>query len=34
VKEKAIVSPTGRRMIRPKSFDEFIADLTIDGVEK
>jgi len=34
VKEKAIVSPTGRRMIRPKSFDEFIADLTIDGDEK
>lgn len=34
VKEKAIVFPTGRRLIRPASFDEFIAGLTIDGVEK
>ena len=34
VKEKAIVFPTGRRLIIPASFDAFIASLTIDGVEK
>jgi hypothetical protein len=34
VREKAIVFPTGRRLIRPASFDEFISCLTTNGVEK
>ena len=34
VKEKAIVFPTGRRLIKPLNFDEYIAGLAIGGVEK
>jgi hypothetical protein len=33
IKVKAIVCPTGRRLISPESFDEFIARLTAEGVE-
>jgi hypothetical protein len=34
VKDKALVYPTGRRLVQPANFDEFIACLTAEGVEK
>ena len=34
VKEKAIVSPTGRELLNPPIFDKYIANLTAVGVEK